>query len=402
MALHITTPFGRRSLTAAQIQAQANADGCPRDTTVNKWAVFRHLAVAKDALGISDRSLAVLNALLSFHPETTLTRGEGADLIVFPSNAQLALRAHGIAEKTLRRHLAALTEAGLVIRRDSPNGKRYARRGQGGEVVQAFGFDITPLVARATEFAALAEGIQAEHRAHRLAREKVTLLRRDVAKMLAALSEQGTSIDQLAERYRCLMGMLPRAPRLAELEDLSTAFAVLATDVSNALIDSLESQNPTGSDGQDGRHNQNSKPDAPESERASEIGEEGEGRARPAVGSSIRATYPLGMVLEACPDVIDYARGGVRSWGDLIDAASLVRSMLGISPSAWREAQEIMGAEAAAVTIAAILQRAEHIKSPGGYLRTLVERKRGGQYSLGPVLQALNRARISPFSSRAH
>ena len=402
MTLHITTPFGRRSLTAAQIQAQANADGCPRDTTVNKWAVFRHLAVAKDALGISDRSLAVLNALLSFHPETALTRGEGADLIVFPSNAQLALRAHGIAEKTLRRHLAALTEAGLVIRRDSPNGKRYARRGQGGEVLQAFGFDITPLVARATEFAALAEGIQAEHRAHRLAREKVTLLRRDVAKMLAALSEQGTSIDQLAVRYRGLMDTLPRAPRLADLDALSIALARLASDVSNTLIDSLESQNPTGGDGQSVRHNQNSKPDVPESETASENSEEGEGRARPATGSSTRGTYPLGMVLEACPDVIDYARGGVRSWGDLIDAANLVRSMLGISPSAWREAQEIMGPEAAAVTIAAILQRAEHIKSPGGYLRTLVERKRGGQYSLGPVLQALSRARIATFSSRAH
>jgi replication initiation protein RepC len=100
------------------------------------------------------------------------------------------------------------------------------------------------------------------------------------------------------------------------------------------------------------------------------------------------------MVLDACPDIADYARNGIRSWRDLSDVADLVRSMLGISSSAWREAQNVMGSEAAAATVAAILQRAEHIKSPGGYLRTLVERKRAGQYSLGPVLQALNRARL--------
>src|SRR5215204_7344184 len=52
------------------------------------------------------------------------------------------MRAHGPAAATLRRALAQLVETGIVIRRDSPNGKRYARRGQGGQVEQAFGFDL--------------------------------------------------------------------------------------------------------------------------------------------------------------------------------------------------------------------------------------------------------------------
>ena len=72
--------------------------------------------------------------------------------------------------------------------------------------------------------------------------------------------------------------------------------------------------------------------------------------------------------------------------------------MLGISPSAWKAAREAMGDDAAAVTIAAILERHEQIISPGGYLRTLTERKRAGTYSLGPVLQALNRARLTQLS----
>jgi len=76
----------------------------------------------------------------------------GPDLVVFPSNRELSVRAHGPAPATLRWALAQLVEAGLVIRRDSPNGKRYVRRGEGGEIAQAFGFDLTPLVARAGEF----------------------------------------------------------------------------------------------------------------------------------------------------------------------------------------------------------------------------------------------------------
>ena len=50
---------------------------------------------------------------------------------------------------TLRRLLAVLVEAGLIVRRDSPNGKRYARKGRGGEITLAFGFDLAPLVVRA-------------------------------------------------------------------------------------------------------------------------------------------------------------------------------------------------------------------------------------------------------------
>ena len=124
-----TTPFGRRSLTLAHVATQATAKARPPDKAVHKWHVFRAICAAKARIGVSERALAVLDALLSFHPETTLS-GEG--LIVFPSNQQLALRAHGMAPATLRRHLAALVDCGLVIRRDSPNGKRFARKGRGG------------------------------------------------------------------------------------------------------------------------------------------------------------------------------------------------------------------------------------------------------------------------------
>ena len=149
--------------------------------------LFRAICTAKLRLGVTDRALSVLNALLTFYPETTLS---GDDLIVFPSNAQLSLRAHGMTPATLRRHLAVLVDAGLVVRRDSPNGKRYVRRDAQGDIETAFGFDLSPLVARADEIEALAAAVAAEDRALKLARERITLCRRDIAKMIEAAVEE--------------------------------------------------------------------------------------------------------------------------------------------------------------------------------------------------------------------
>ena len=214
-----TTPFGRRMLTLAHVASQAIAKARPPERAVHKWQVFRAVCTAKTRVGVSERALAVLDALLSFHPETALT---GEDLVVFPSNQQLALRAHGMAPATLRRHLAALVDCGLVIRRDSPNGKRYARKGRGGDIELAFGFDLSPLVARADEFEAWAEEVRAEERALKLVRERITLCRRDIAKMIATGIEENVPIRRGGDGptdwlgiYTLYRSMLARIPRTA-------------------------------------------------------------------------------------------------------------------------------------------------------------------------------------------
>ena len=90
-AVNVTTPFGRRPMTLGQISRQMAVRAVKPDSSVHKWHVFQDVREARELLGATDRSLAILNALLSFHPETTL-RGE-AELIVWPSNVQLAARA---------------------------------------------------------------------------------------------------------------------------------------------------------------------------------------------------------------------------------------------------------------------------------------------------------------------
>jgi replication initiation protein RepC len=410
-----TTPFGRRPLSLAMVATQVTARGTPPAVAVHKWQIYRAICEAKTAIGVTDRALAVLNALLTFYPETVLTgpprpasvdSGEqSSSLVVFPSNEQLALRSHGMAAATLRRHLAVLVECGLLIRRDSPNGKRYARRGQGGTIETAFGFDLTPLVARAAEFERMATDARTERRAYLVVREGITLVRRDIVKMIDAGLDEGVQGDWQAfqEAYQALSRRIPRTAPRAELEPLLEEMVALAQEIRKVLETHVNSQNKSANESHSERHIQNSNTDLNESEPAFQ-NSRGEVEPKPDISNLRRALnpssdrpqqrFPLGMVLKACPDVVDYARHGISSWNDFVRTAELVRSVLGISPSAWEDACVVLGEEDASVVVAAILQRGEAINSPGGYLRNLTGRAKAGQFSTGPVLMSLLRTHV--------
>lgn len=396
MQTHITTtPFGRRSLSLAHVASQAVAKARPLDKAVHKWNVFRAICTAKARIGVSERALAVLDALLSFHPETALT---GEDLIVFPSNQQLSLRAHGMAPATLRRHLAVLVDAGLIVRRDSPNGKRYARKDRGGEVELAFGFDLSPLVARADEFEAWAEEVRAEERALKLVRERITLCRRDIAKMIATGMAEGVPTRaqgpadwmEIHGLYRAIVERIPRHAIRQALEPIAEDLTLLAEEILTLLEAHVKTSVSSGNESQTERHKQNSNPDSP-------IDLEPRFRESRGAGTELKTepsrqpegAYPLGMILDACPDIIDYARSGISNWRDFMATVAVVRPMLGISPSAWEEAQAAMGEVQAAVVVAAILQRGTAINSAGGYIRDLTRKAEAGAFSIGPMLMAL-------------
>jgi replication initiation protein RepC len=396
-----TTPFGRRTLSLAHVASQATAKVRPPEKAVHKWQVFRAICTAKARVCVSERALAVLDALLSFHPETTLS-GDG--LIVFPSNQQLALRAHGMAPATLRRHLAALVDCGLIIRRDSPNGKRFARKGQGGTIETAFGFDLSPLVARAEEFEAWAEGVRAEERALRLVRERLTLCRRDITKMIATGVEEGVPTrrggqgpldwSEIHGLYRGLLGRIPRTATRGELEPIAADLTLLAAEILTLLESHVKTQNKSTNESQTERHIQNSNPNSPiDLEPGFRESQGPTSEPQPEASRPPRRGFPLGMVLDACPDIVDYAKGGISNWRDLQATAAVVRSMLGVSPSAWEAAQAVMGEIPAAIVVAAILQRAATISSAGGYLRELTRKAEAGEFSLGPMLMALLGAR---------
>ena len=95
------------------------------------------------------------------------------------------------------------------------------------------------------------------------------------------------------------------------------------------------------------------------------------------------------MVLDDCPDLADYAKGGISNWRDFLATIAVVRPMLGISPSAWEEAQTAMGDAQAAIVVATILQKGDAIASAGGSLRGSTQKAEEGGFSAGPTLAAL-------------
>jgi replication initiation protein RepC len=426
-----TTPFGRRPLSLGMLATQANASEIDPELSVDKWKLLRGVSEAREKLGISDRALVVLNALLTFYPQTELAEANG--LVVFPSNAQLSQRAYGMAPATLRRHLNALVEAGLIFRKDSPNGKRFSRKarfsagdgaGEGADGREAFGFNISPLIARACKIEALAQQVREERYQLKMLKERVSLLRRDIDKLIELGSETLPDVDWQTKYalFRATVDALPRQASCEDLELAADGLECLHLEISKLLENKLNSQNMSANESHNERHKQNSKtqstsdleprfrtkqggPDADNTgpiERVAAGGGESDGRrggdipATPDLGveSGVPAEkpIPLGLVLKACPDIANYAKGEISSWRDLMAAAVTARPVFDVSPSAYQEACEVLGQERAAIVIACILQRAEHITSAGGYLRVLTEKARAGEFSLWPMLLAQLRA----------
>jgi replication initiation protein RepC len=402
MMEHIaTTPFGGGRMTARQFQRQRETAGRQEklrageggnDTgRADKWQLMRALTEARAAYGIGDRTISVLEALVSF--TTTRELDGSAPIIVFPSNRELSVRTRGMAPATIRRHLAALVEAGMIFRRDSANGKRFCRRDDNGVMEDAFGFDLAPLALRATEILEAAEAARAEDRAIRALRGEVILHQRDIAKIIACALEEGRAGDWLdftARLATATAGLGRRTPPdlLARRRD---ELITLRAEVENAYLSSLSEQEMSGNDLQDEHHIQNSKTDSSLEINGWETNQS-EAAISQGKAPEQKMAVSLDRLMRICPQIADYTKDGIRSWGDFLAAADLARSMLGISPDAWRKAKAAMGEQAAAVVIAVLLERGEAVRSPGGYLRNLTEKAGRAAFSVYPMLQALERS----------
>ncbi|OHV79460.1 plasmid replication protein RepC [Rhizobium sp. LCM 4573] len=409
----VTTPFGRRPISLAFLASQIQAGDIEPGFRRNKWKLFRAVCEARPSLGVTDRALTVLDALLSFYPDEELSTERG--LVVFPSNAQLSLRARGMASATLRRHLAILVGAGLIIRKDSPNGKRYARRDRAGEIDEAYGFSLAPLLSRAGEIENLAAQAVADRQMLRTAKERLTICRRDLTKLITGALNEGLAGDWLS-LSRELNSLIERFPRVAKLDALTPILAQmeeLRDRVLKLLNEQLKTEKMSGNESQSERHKQDSEsyfpsesepvrnmdrppstrelrassPEEPDVANDTSLDDE-----RPSSGKVQDFKFSLETVNRACAEIQAYGPGGeIRNWRDLVAAAAVVRSTLAVSTSAYEEASSIMGAQATAIVMACILERGECIGSAGGYLRHLTRRAAKGEFAVGPMLMALLR-----------
>ena len=396
------TPF-RRPINAAILHHQAAAQQDLPPSGVNKWEALRELAAARIAFGLSDRDLSVLQALVSFH-QATIVGGNHSETVVHPSNKAICERLNGMPCSTMRRHLANLVQTGFVVRRDSPNGKRYARR-YGDEKI-AFGFDLAPLAQRFVEVCEAAEAVRAAEERYKRLRSTVSLMRRDLAGLVdygRSLRPDRTIWDQASDLCVLTARYLRRKLDFAELQQIETALSE-ALNAIRDLLEPVQAEDMSTNEVTNEQHYQNSNKDSYDFEPRLEKAQ-GEGSVSDPTTSLVAVDgtdepvpidnnlpgIPLGLVLAACSEYQTYAERPVRHWHDLVRVADVIRPMMGVSPSAWDEAKQHMGPEEASVVILAMLERFGDIRSPGGYLRSLSAKAALGEFSCGPMIMALMR-----------
>ncbi|NDW01122.1 plasmid replication protein RepC [Salipiger sp. PrR002] len=392
MGYHPITPFGRSAeAVLASVRARPSASNAP--CAIDKWQILRDLTTARKSFDLSDRDITLLQALLSFHPEARLDAAQG--LVIHPSNETICARANGMPNSTMRRHLARLVAAGLLIRRDSPNGKRYARRVSGQKI--AFGFDLSPLLHRAAEIAERASEAR-EHAAQiKALRDTASLLRRD----LAALADLGRAEqvqgpwDAFSDLARLTARDLRRQLDREELEKIGQTLHEAVTRATRLL--DFETPEMSTSAAQNEQHQQKSQEDSYDSESPvieTSTAEEPCATSDDAPDSAEKREVPpppLRLILNTCSEIAVFTPDPIHDWHSLVRAAEKIRPMTGISDSAWTDAKKAMGPEQAAATLCAMLQRFSDIRNPGGYLRHLTRKAREGTFSASRMVMALDR-----------
>ncbi len=376
---------GGRRLRHAALAARQFALETGR--TVTRKELSASARDAEKALGLSAPQRLVLSQLVACWGEQDM-----AQLLVWPSNQRL-MSTTGLSERAVRNAIRVLIESQLVIPKDSPNGKRYAVRDAAGHIVDAFGFDLTPLYARRGEWTSLIAEQRRLRESLKRSFDEITICRRAAEEALSALAQYHPAIDNAVMKNRLMM-LKARTPKRSGStlpEGLLEAWREIRQLAEEAFYQA-------GCGGTDCRQIEAEK--GSPSETCSKGIQMDAQPATPTAPPSV----PLlpGLIAEACPVVSSYAHP-VRNSVDIVAAGRYLRACLGAHPSAWDEAVEEVGAIQAATTVLYVLQLHDddissgrnRIRNAGGYFRSIVRMIKTGQFDLEAELLALRRRKMT-------
>jgi len=355
--------------------------------TVTRKELSASARDAEKALGLSAPQRLVLGQLVACWGELDMDR-----LLVWPSNQRLT-SATGLSERSVRNSIRSLIECQLVIPKDSPNGKRYAVRDAAGTIVDAFGFDLTPLYARRGEWAA-AISEQKRLKEHlKRSFDEITICRRASEEALSALAQYHPDVDrgQIESKLSMLVARTPKRSGARLPEGLLDAWKEVRKLAEEAFYQA-------GCGGMDCRQIE------PEKGSPSETCDKSIQVAASLAQPSRLTPQPLlpALIVEACLVVSDCAHP-IRDIVDVVAAGRFLRASLGAHPSAWTEAVENIGAVQAASAVIYVLQLHDNdvssgrnrIRNAGAYFRSVVRLIKAGRVNLEVELEALRRRRMA-------
>ncbi|WP_371171591.1 plasmid replication protein RepC [Aliiroseovarius sp. 2305UL8-7] len=410
---------GWRKATAGLAVAEQHAQAGER-AAIPKTQAFVAVKRVGAHIGLKAGDLLLLDTLGAFTQAQDWEEGQRP--IVWASNAYL-MEQTGFSLSALKRHTRRLAEVGVISFKDSPNGKRWGHRDADGRIIEAYGFDLSPLSARVEEFEQLQAELQAERALCQRLKRQITVARRMIrARIEAAFN--GTlrgPWEHLSELFEDLLDRLPRRNAASEaLERLLAWFRDLQVRVEAAYLKAVRADevventaetseqvieqtqemnprevvfdphilitnqlNPVTCKSFEKENVADVVPNVPPEERVDRELEDWVAETRKKRGAAL----DLPTVMQACPEFASWARnmgGYLKDWGDLHRVAGQLRPMIGVSEHAWNLAQDRLGPQIATAALVLTFDKhcAGEVASPGGYLRGIVQKAGAGELHL--------------------
>lgn len=311
------------------------------------WPVLRDLIDAREIFGLKRPVLTTLRALISFLEEGT---------VIFASNRSIIARAEGISESSLRRHIRALIDSGLMIRHDSTNKKRYRINGD-GEPDMTFGLDLAPLERAIESIRLAADGI----------REKAGLtryLRKRLGQLIYQARLSGEDDEAIRPYQRALRQKLDPAD-----------YEALCLQISNEIAAKM-----TGRDSQNDCHKNITEERILIREESSSSSEEILIEAEVTqithhqeidTTSQISQAHLLRKARELAPDALSMAPQAPETWSEVEALAWQLAAWSGINARLLGQTIGNIGRPFAAMAILILTQNADRVRNPGAYFRAL-------------------------------
>ncbi|MEW7009898.1 plasmid replication protein RepC [Lentilitoribacter sp. EG35] len=433
------TNNGWRKPTPGLVVAEKHAQVGER-LSISKTKSIVSIKRVASALGLKSADVMLLDCFAAFTKAQDWEQGRRP--IVWASNNYL-MEQTGFSLAALRRHIRRLLEHGVIWVKDSANGKRYGHRDDEGYIIEAYGFDLSPLAARAEEFEVLHAQLQEERQFCKSLRTSLTVSRRIMRAKIDKALDNGLRGPwrTLKAEYEGLIDMLPggtvSSSKLLNILDVFNELKLRIEEAFENAFDwpeTADDKNPrsesseaddndallTEKDTPKSLKNEThilytnqpnlvtsninetrKKPKAPAQTPATVEPDMGEDDINWGMGGEKRLSteVDISTVMQACPKFAEMAHdmgGYLHDWNEFHRMAGQIRPMAGISEDAWNVSQRILGPHIAAAAVALIFDKysSGEVSSPGGYLRGIVDKHKSGDLHLARSFYGrLNEAR---------
>ena len=393
---------------------------------LNHWALLNMLedSAVAESFSLRERHISYMRCIFRKARADDFTPGDWPP-VIWMTKTKIADHL-GLKPRAISNIEDDLARAGFIYWTDCASRRRNGWRDpETGRIACAYGVNLAPFAARADDIEATFEAVRQErHDSKALVYEIAAIRSRTLIGLKAALrsgAASDASIPGLIDQAASLpTGRAMACWRLAPLEELAAdarsieerARAVIHPDRAGKTSlpnEELSSENCTlgctlesGSTTNTNQYQdinlaaaaRTAEPAPDPRTTAARHGPERENCSRGAPDDAPPSKFPPAwLILESLPT--SFARHlPDRTRADAQDfrlAANLARSRLGVSPSAWRQACEVMGLDAASLAVAVVASRADagKVRSAGGYLRGMVAAARRGELELGKSLWGL-------------